>query len=124
MENFISLLSMLFNLRFKVQDALFRLFQRSQDWLATRIPFLGISTVYAKNFIIHCQILLAQDLHNALALATNQPRESTSSWLQVVESQPDVSPVSQRVLQFNQAYNECVSNLATGDLCSMKHIKF
>ena len=31
MENFITLLSRLFNLRFKIQDALFRLFQRSQD---------------------------------------------------------------------------------------------
>ena len=59
---------------------------------------------FGRNFIIHCQMLLSEDLHIALTSATNQPRENTETWLNSPESLPELDPDSERMLQFNQVH--------------------
>jgi predicted ribosome quality control (RQC) complex YloA/Tae2 family protein len=114
---------MMFHLRYKVQDAPFRMMFRSHAWLGARIQRLGIGSSFARNFIIHCQMLLSEDLHIALTSATNQPRENTETWLNSLESLPELDPDSERMLQFNQVYNRFASTLSEDSICSSKYIK-
>ena len=115
MENLITLLAMMFHLRYKVQDdvqgplphnvqvacVVGSSYSTSRYWLVVR-----------KKFIIHCQMLLSEDLHIALTSATNQPRENTETWLNSLESLPELDPDSERMLQFNQVYNRFASTLS------------
>ena len=68
-------------------------------------------------------MLLSEDLHIALTSATNQPRENTETWLNSLESLPELDPDSERMLQFNQVYNRFASTLSEDSICSSKYIK-
>jgi hypothetical protein len=112
MENFILLLSMLFNLRYKVQDALLRALYRSQAWIRRRIDMLGVSSLQAQNFIMFSFVQLASDFHTAVAQAPAISRSSTSAWLAIVESIPQTHTHSLRELHFNQAFDKFVKTLS------------
>jgi hypothetical protein len=105
MENFILFLSMLFNLRFKVQDALHRALMRSQAWLADCVNVMGIGSSPAQDFILYSHVLLAEDFHNVLCQASRFPRHSINLWLSEVEAIPMIGRYSLRDIQLTQVQN-------------------
>jgi hypothetical protein len=123
MENFIFLLSMLFNLRFKVQDALFRALYRSQQWLGRCVDLLGIGSIQAQNFIIFSYVQLANDFHDALSAATLLPRSATDTLLATIDAIPQSEYRSYRDVQFTQTFNNFASKLPEGTLCHSKYLQ-
>jgi hypothetical protein len=117
MENFIFLLAMLFNLRFKLQDALFRALDRSHTWLLKCTDLLGIDSLSARNFIIHSNVMLTQDFHSVF---TQSSTYSTTAWLTAVEAIPDLSPNSHRDAFFRFTHNNYANNLAS--LASIQYL--
>jgi hypothetical protein len=120
MENFIVFLSMLFNLRFKVQDALHRALRRSQAWLVDCVNVMGIGSAPAQDFILYSYVLLAEDFHNALCRASIFPRSSIDLWLHEMEAIPSVGRNSLRDIQLTQVQNSLVSSISESALGHFK----
>jgi hypothetical protein len=116
MENFILLLSMLFNLRFKVQDALLRALYRSQEWVKSHIDMLGVSSVQAQNLTIFSFVQLADDFHSAISQAPAMSRSATDAWLATIETIPQTHTHSLRELHFTQAFDRYVKTLSANAL--------
>ena len=112
MENFILFLSMLFNLRFKVQDALHRALMRSQAWLADCVNVMGIGSSLAQDFILYSHVLLAEDFHNALCQASRFPRHSVNLWLSELEAIPMIGRNSLRDIQLTQVKNNLAGHIS------------
>ena len=120
MENFILFLSMLFNLRFKVQDALHRALIRSQAWLADCVNVMGIGSPQAQDFILYSYVLLAEDFHNALCQASMFSRPSIALWLQEVETIPRTGRNSLRDIQLTQVQNIVAGHISEAALGHFK----
>ena len=112
MENFIFLLSMLFNLRFKVQDALLRALYRSQQWLGRCVDLLGVGSIQAQNFIIFSYVQLADDFHDVLSAATLLPRSATDTLLATIDAIPQSEYRSYRDVQFHSRKPSTISQVS------------
>jgi hypothetical protein len=116
MENFILLFAMLINMRFKVQDALFRALYRSQAWVKQHIDMMGVSSIQARNFIVFSFVQLVDDFHSALSQAPAMSRSSTTARLTIVESIPQTQTNSLRELHFRHAFDLYVKARTTNTL--------
>ena len=100
MENYIYLLSVLFNMRFKFQNALLLALDRSTLWLRDKANVLGQRSNAAQTLILYTFSMLAHDFNRVFVSMVSSDRESTSRFLGLISAIPDVSSNSARDLRF------------------------
>ena len=84
MENYIYLLSVLYNMRFKFQKALLLALDRSTSWLRDKADLLGQRSSAAQTLILYTFSMLAHDFNRVFVSMVSSDRESTSRFLGLI----------------------------------------
>ena len=100
-ENFILLLSILNNMRFKYQDALLRALYRTDAWLEPKLYRLGKKTLRAMEFITFAYGQLATELDGIMRRMANSDPRKEDRFLRAIECVPDTSEDSTLSFEFS-----------------------
>ena len=90
-ENFIFLLSIVNNMRFKFQDALLKALYRTDAWIGPKLFRLGKKSLRAMDFITFVYGQLATELDYIMRRMANADSSCTEVFLRAIECVPDMS---------------------------------